>query len=84
MERQPEERMAHFRDQELLWMEQWKRSSKALEEIRKAEIQRISEADSVRKFNQLEWTGVRPVRDTSGLVEQQRIFKTFREKKKTG
>ena len=75
--------MAHFRDQELLWMQQWRRSSKALEEIRKAEIRRISEADSVRMFNQLEWTGQRPFRPTSGLVEQQRIFKTFREKNQT-
>lgn len=62
------------------WVQAWKRAEKAMGEVKRQEVRRMSTA---RALEQLEdyfryaLRNARPTR-TSGLVEQQRIFKTLR------
>jgi hypothetical protein len=56
------------------WMQQWRNAAVALEEVKRQELQALTESDSARIFIGL-CRGVEfPKRVTSGLVDQQRIF----------
>ena len=57
----------------------WRRAGDALETQRLEDLRSLSEADSARRFaNLLRLEGSYPLRPSSGLVEQQRIFERLR------
>jgi hypothetical protein len=56
------------------WMRQWRNAAVALEEVKRNELQALTESDSARIFVGLCRNVKFPERATSGLVEQQRIF----------
>ncbi|MDE3066842.1 MAG: hypothetical protein KGJ60_04740 [Verrucomicrobiota bacterium] len=62
------------------WMEQWRRAAVALEEMRRYELQMLTEEQA---WEQIE--GIQSISDawrdpekTSGLIEQQALFKKLR------
>lgn len=57
----------------------WRRAHDALEAERLSELRRLSERDSAQRFARLLRLSMPyPLRESSGLVEQQRIFARLR------
>ena len=62
------------------WVETWVKAGDALESIRHRDVRLVNTADALRSFtgSVLNAIRTRPDSQTSGLVEQQRIFRKFR------
>ncbi len=61
------------------WMAQWRIAATRLEELHRQELRNMTEADAARIFALLDPPRPYELRPTSGLVEQQRWFRLFRE-----
>jgi hypothetical protein len=62
-------------EQKREWVRAWQRAGPAMEKLRENELRNVSEDDSVRIFDGLDSPFPPVLRDTSGLVEQQRYFR---------
>ncbi len=62
------------------WVDTWIHAGDALEKIRHSEVKLANTAQALRSFtgSVLHVLRTRPAAQTSGLVEQQRIFRKFR------
>ncbi len=62
------------------WVDTWIHAGDALEKIRHSEVKRADTARALRSFtgSVLQVVQTRPAAQTSGLIEQQRIFRKFR------
>jgi hypothetical protein len=62
------------------WVGTWLHAGDALEKIRHSEVKLANTAEALRSFtgSVLHVLRTRPAAQTSGLVEQQRIFRKFR------
>lgn len=65
------------------WAETWERAGRELDALRRRELQAMTDDDTRRAVADL-FSGPAsadfPVRTTSGLVEQQRLFAAFRKR----
>ncbi len=73
-------KLATTPEEQRRWMEQWRHAAVALEEVRRHELQMLTEEDAWRQINALQsisdvW---RDPEKTSGLIEQQAFFKKLR------
>jgi hypothetical protein len=64
------------------WVEQWREAGKALLEVKRQELRALTEVQAARDALMLarvmdELPGLRRTRETSGLVEQQRLFRKW-------
>ena len=64
------------------WIETWKKAGPELERIREEEVMQADTCDSIRAFTGLALENAKsfPPGPTSGLVEQQRLFRLLAEK----
>ena len=62
------------------WVDTWIHAGDALEKIRHSDVKLANTAEALRSFtgSVLHVLRTRPAAQTSGLVEQQRIFRKFR------
>jgi hypothetical protein len=62
------------------YVERWRKAGPELEKVRREELRRMSDADALKLVKVLLEVGSRSCecRATSGLVEQQRIFRKAR------
>jgi hypothetical protein len=62
------------------WVDTWIHAGDALEKIRRSDVKLADTAEALRSFtgSVLHVLRTRPAAQTSGLVEQQRIFRKFR------
>ena len=62
------------------WVDTWIHAGDALEKIRHSDVKLANTAEALRSFtgSVLHVLRTRPAAQTSGLVEQQRIFHKFR------
>jgi hypothetical protein len=62
------------------WVDTWIHAGDALEKIRRSDVRLADTAEALRSFtgSVLHVVRTRPAAQTSGLVEQQRIFRKFR------
>jgi hypothetical protein len=62
------------------WVDTWIHTGDALEKIRRSDVRLADTAEALRSFtgSVLHVVRTRPAAQTSGLVEQQRIFRKFR------
>jgi hypothetical protein len=62
------------------WVDTWIHAGDALEKIRRHDVKLADTAEALRSFSGsvLHALRTRPAAQTSGLVEQQRIFSKFR------
>lgn len=62
------------------WVNIWVRAGAALEEVRQNDVRSADTAAAMRSFtgSVLHAVRTRPPAQTSGLVEQQRLFRKFR------
>ena len=62
------------------WVDTWIHAGDALEKIRHNDVKLADTAEALRSFtgSVLHVVRTRPAAQTSGLVEQQRIFRKFR------
>jgi hypothetical protein len=70
-------------DREKLWMSQWQSAAVELEKVRVRELRELSEESAAELFNRCALPAadfwISPVRaESSGLVEQQAIFRRSR------
>ncbi len=58
------------------WMAQWRIAATALAQVRAAELRAVDLSDVAEQLDQALWARIRnePPSQTSGLVEQQRVF----------
>jgi hypothetical protein len=63
------------------WVDTWIHAGAALEKVRQSDVKLADTAGALRSFtgSVLQVVRTRPAAQTSGLVEQQRIFRKFRE-----
>lgn len=63
------------------WVDTWIHAGAALEKVRQSDVKLADTAAALRSFtgSVLQVLRTRPAAQTSGLVEQQRIFRKFRE-----
>jgi hypothetical protein len=63
------------------WVDTWIHAGAALEKVRRSDVKPADTAGALRSFtgSVLHVLRTRPAAQTSGLVEQQRIFRKFRE-----
>ena len=62
------------------WLAQWRRAAARLEQLRREELENLTESQAASIFAQLDPPRPYELRPSSGLVEQQRWFQLFREK----
>jgi len=63
------------------WVERWRRAESELQARRLSALRALSEYQSARYFaNLLRLEGTYPLRPSSGLIEQQRIFDRLRKR----
>lgn len=69
-----------LKDRMKTWVENWKRAGAGLESVRAQDIRTADTISSIRMFDSLFKIIVarEPLRQSSGLVEQQAIFKRAR------
>lgn len=62
------------------WVDAWMRAGAALEKVRQNDVKSADTASAMRSFtgSVLNVVRTRPPAQTSGLVEQQRLFRKFR------
>ena len=63
------------------WVDTWIHAGDALEKIRRSDVKLADTAEALRSFtgSVLHVLRTRPAAQTSGLVEQQRFFRKFRD-----
>jgi hypothetical protein len=63
------------------WVDTWIHAGAALEKVRQSDVKLADTAGALRSFtgSVLHVLRTRPAAQTSGLVEQQRIFRKFRD-----
>jgi len=65
-----------------LWAETWAKAGPELDAVRRRELREMTHEQRIRAFAAVLEFGAKPgpPRTTSGLVEQQRLFKKLRER----
>jgi hypothetical protein len=64
------------------WVQTWRKAGEELEKIRREEIRNSSTQTAILALNDAFISAIRlnPIRMTSGLVEQQRLFRKMKRK----
>lgn len=65
-------RMAKFSEDELRWMEQWQYAAAALDGVRRQELRALTDQEAIMSTH----VGPAVESTTSGLIVQQRIFRS--------
>lgn len=75
--------LAETPEEQRAWMQQWREAEKYLRKVKREELRAMTDEDAVAAFNALDmpldlvWRSPERI-DSSGLVEQQRIFQKIR------
>jgi uncharacterized protein YcbX len=75
--------LAETPEEQRAWMNQWRAAAVALRQMKREELRAMTDEDAVAAFNALDmppelvWRCPERI-DSSGLVEQQRIFQKIR------
>ncbi len=75
--------LAETPEEQRIWMQQWRNAAIALRNVKRRELRAMTDEDAVAAFNALDmppelvWRSPERI-DSSGLVEQQRIFQKAR------
>jgi hypothetical protein len=77
---QPNDQTAKERAQMLAWVQNWRELTPILEELRRKEIREVTTVTSIAAFDSSFRKAIRdcPPEPTSGLIEQQEIFRRAR------